>query len=211
MTENKESDVYTNTEDKRQENTDTTPQEKAEITIPVKYNKEIKELDIASAAILAQKGMKYDVISADYEELKRLAKEENKSVPQYISQLKLNRLEQRKAYLTEKCGGDTALAEHITKLESEKSDYTSGFEELNRLFPEIKTEQELPQEVLLNAETKGTLLLDEYLRYLLNKQRAENAAAKKEKEATNQSLGSQISRHGSENPEAEEFLKGLWK
>ncbi len=203
-------DVSTNTEEKN-ENTGTTPQEKAEITIPVKFNKELKELDIETASKLAQKGMKYDAISEDYGELKRLARQENQSVPQFIAALKAARLEQRKNYLTEKCGGDTALAEHITQLEAANSEYSNGFAELKSLFPQFNTEQELPTEVLLNANEKGTLLLDEYLRYLLNRQRAENAAALKAKETNNQSLGSQISRHGSENPEAEEFLKGLWK
>lgn len=210
MSEIKQSDVSTNTEEKN-ENTGTIPQEKAEITIPVKYNKELKELDVETAAMLAQKGMKYDAISNDYEELKKLARQENQSVPQFIAQLKATRLENRKNYLTEKCGGDADLAEHIARLESTDSEYSNGFAELKGLFPEIKTEQELPTEVLQNANEKGTLLLDEYLRYLLHKQRAEAKTALKAKEAVNRSLGSQISRHGSENPEAEEFLKGLWK
>ena len=210
MTEDNKSEVYTNTEEKS-DNTGTTPQEKTEITIPVKYNKELKELDIASASVLAQKGLKYDAISEDYEALKRLARLENKSVPQYIAQLKQNRSDKRRAYLTEKCGGDSELAEHIASLEAEKLESANGFEELARLFPEFKTEEELPYEVLLNSNEKGSLLLDEYLRYLLNKQRTENAAALKAKEAVNRSLGSQISRQGSVNPETEEFLKGLWK
>ena len=211
MTEINESGVSTNTPDTENENTATIPENTAEITIPVKYNKEIRQLDVETASALAQKGMKYDVISEDYNTLKALAAEESKSVPQFLADLKNSRIEIRKNYLTEKCGGDSLLAEHIATLEAKSDGFDNGFAELNTLFPEFKTETELPNEVLENANAKGTLLLDEYLRYLLLKTRAENAAVLSEKEAKNQSLGSQISRHESENPEAEEFLKGLWK
>ena len=210
MTETNETAVSTNSAENT-ENTATIPQEETEVTVPIKYNKELRELDIKTAAELAQKGMKYEAIAKDYETLKTLAREENQTVPQFLKGLKTARLEQRKNYLTEKCGGDSLLAEHIATLEAKSDGFDNGFAELNTLFPEFKTETELPNEVLENANAKGTLLLDEYLRYLLLKTRAENAAVLSEKEAKNQSLGSQISRHGSENPEAEEFLKGLWK
>lgn len=210
MTEMNETAVSTNSAENT-ENTATIPQEETEVTVPIKYNKELRELDIKTAAELAQKGMKYEAIAKDYETLKTLAREENQTVPQFLKGLKTARLEQRKNYLTEKCGGDSLLAEHIATLEAKSDGFDNGFAELNTLFPEFKTETELPNEVLENANAKGTLLLDEYLRYLLLKTRAENAAVLSEKEAKNQSLGSQISRHGSENPEAEEFLKGLWK
>ena len=39
---------------------------KNEILIPVKFNKEIKNLTADEAAQLAQKGMKFDAISDDY-------------------------------------------------------------------------------------------------------------------------------------------------
>jgi len=210
MTETNETAVSTNNAENT-ENTATIPQEETEVTVPIKYNKELRELDIKTAAELAQKGMKYEAIAKDYETLKTLAREENQTVPQFLKGLKTARLEQRKNYLTEKCGGDSLLAEHIATLEAKSDGFDNGFAELNTLFPEFKTETELPNEVLENANAKGTLLLDEYLRYLLLKTRAENAAVLSEKEAKNQSLGSQISRHESENPEAEEFLKGLWK
>lgn len=210
MTETNETAVSTNNAENT-ENTATIPQEETEVTVPIKYNKELRELDIKTAAELAQKGMKYEAIAKDYETLKTLAREENQTVPQFLKGLKTARLEQRKNYLTEKCGGDSLLAEHIAMLEAKSDGFDNGFAELNTLFPEFKTETELPNEVLENANAKGTLLLDEYLRYLLLKTRAENAAVLSEKEAKNQSLGSQISRHESENPEAEEFLKGLWK
>ncbi len=211
MTEINESGVSTNTPDTENENTATTPENKAEITIPVKYNKEIRQLDLETASTLAQKGMKYDVISEDYETLKKMAAEESKSVPQFLADLKSNRVNERKNYLTEKCGGDSELAEHILNLEKPELKTDGGFSELKSLFPEIKTEDDLPQEVLDNSKLKGTLLLDEYLRYRLLNERREKAAVLQQKKAENQSLGSQLNRKGAESPETEEFLKGLWK
>jgi len=211
MTEINESGVSTNTPDTENENTATIPENTAEITIPVKYNKEIRQLDVETASALAQKGMKYDVISEDYNTLKALAAEESKSVPQFLADLKNSRIEIRKNYLTEKCGGDSQLAEHILNLEKNSVKTDGGFSELNSLFPEIKTEDDLPQEVVDNSQLKGTLLLDEYLRYRLSNERRQKAAEMHRKRTENQSLGSQINRKGAESPETEEFLKGLWR
>lgn len=193
------------------ENTATTPENKTEITIPVKYNKETRELDIQTASILAQKGMKYDVISKDYEELKRLATQQNKSVTEFLADLRLSRFNERKNYLTEKCGGDTALAEQLARLEMPAVSEHNGFSELKALFPEIQTKEQLPLEVLENSELKGTLLLDEYLRYRLNEKIKRKNAVAEQKRADNISLGSQQSRQNRGNPETEEFLKGLWR
>lgn len=205
MTEN-ETEVLTGTEDKM----DTTPKEnEQEITIPVKFNKEIKELSLSDATALAQKGMKYDLIKEDYEQLKVLAADSGKSIPNYLSDLKNQKFNQRKTELTEICGGDSQLAEHFAKLETNfKPD--NGFEELKNMFPEI-TEETIPQEVAENAALKGTLLLDEYLRYLLREEIKQKNSAAQQKKAENLSLGSQQNRQSSDSPETEEFLKGLWK
>lgn len=62
-------------------------QEKDEATTPVsigedafleiKFNKELIKLDKENAVTLAQKGMKYDAISADYERLKSLSEQKS--------------------------------------------------------------------------------------------------------------------------------------
>ena len=63
------------------------PESTPEITVPVKYNKEIKQLDLATATALAQKGMKYDAIKEDYDLLKKLADQKNLSVPAMLQKL----------------------------------------------------------------------------------------------------------------------------
>lgn len=190
---------------------ETIPQGGNEITVPIKYNKETKLLDLETAAQLAQKGMKYEAVKDDYELLKKLALNENKSVPEFLSLLSTKHLEERKNELTEKCGGNGELAQHIMELENAHKNTDNGFSELSVMFPEFKTEDDLPHRVLERAKLRGTLLLDEYLRYMLENDRKLKANADNQKKAEKSSLGSQLNRSGAINPETEEFLKGLWK
>ncbi len=185
---------------------------KKEMLIPIKFNKEIKKITAEEAAELAQKGMKYDIIIKDYEILKGLAQEEGKSVAEFLVKLKSERLESRKKELTEKCGGDKELAEHFLKLEQSKANIEdSGFSELKENFPQIAAMEKLPNEVLEKSRLKGTKLLDEYLRYLLTETRERQKAEAEIKKADKRSLGSLQNKSGTIDPEAAEFLKGLWK
>lgn len=205
MTE-KKTDAPTSAEEIK----DTTPEKnEQEITVPIKFNKEIKELSLSEATALAQKGMKYDLIAGDYQELKNLAAENGKSVPQYLCDLKTQKFNQRKTELTEICGGDSQLAEHFAVLESQKQP-DSGFKELKEMFPEI-SEETIPYTVTENVKLKGTLLLDEYLRYLLAEERKQKHSAEQQKKAEKLSLGSQQNYQSSNSPETVEFLRGLWK
>ncbi len=187
---------------------DTTPKE--EIVIPVKYNKQIMNLDIESAGNLAQKGLKFESIADDFEKLKQLAVKDGKSVSEFINFLEQNALNSKKEMLTEKCGGDSDFAEHILKLEEGKSQEIRGFSELQAKFPEIKEIDALPESVLENAKLKGSLLLDEFLRYKLEQEIAVKNSIREQKKASLSSVGSHQSKKGNDNPEATEFLKGLW-
>lgn len=190
--------------------TDTTPKNDEPIKIPIKFNKETKNLTLEEATTLAQKGLKFESIEKEYNLLKQLALRENKSIPLYIAELDRRYNEEKKQSLTEKCGGNEEIAEHILSLENEKK-AGDGFDELTSAFPEIKSKENLPQEVLDNAELKGTLLLDEYLRYLLSQKRNAQTVARKQREGEKSSTGSLINRRDSQTSETEEFLKGLWK
>lgn len=190
--------------------TDTTPKSEEPIKIPIKFNKETRNLTLEEATTLAQKGLKFESIEKEYNLLKQLALRENKSIPLYIAELDRRYNEEKKQSLTEKCGGNEEIAEHILSLENEKK-AGDGFDELTSAFPEIKSKENLPQEVLDNAELKGTLLLDEYLRYLLSQKRNAQTVARKQREGEKSSTGSLINRRDSQTSETEEFLKGLWK
>ena len=190
--------------------TDTTPKSDEQVKIPIKFNKETKNLTLEEATTLAQKGLKFESIEKEYNLLKQLASRENKSIPNYIAELERRYNEEKKQSLTEKCGGNQEIAEHNLALEKEKK-ASDGFEELSTAFPEIKSKENLPQEVLNNAELKGTLLLDEYLRYLLSQKRNAQTIAQKQREGEKTSTGSLINNKDSHTSETEEFLKGLWK
>ena len=190
--------------------TDTTPKSDEPIKIPIKFNKETRNLSLEEATTLAQKGLKFESIEKEYNLLKQLALRENKSIPLYIAELDRRYNEEKKQSLTEKCGGNEEIAEHILSLENEKK-AGDGFDELTSAFPEIKSKENLPREVLDNAELKGTLLLDEYLRYLLSQKRNAQTVARKQREGEKSSTGSLINRRDSQTSETEEFLKGLWK
>ncbi len=196
------------------ENTEnTTPDlqesEQKEITIPVKYNKEIKELSLADATALAQKGLKFESIEKDFGALKELAARESKSVPAFISNLCDRYNEDKRKALIEECGGNEEIAEKLLSLENSQN--TNGLQELTEAFPEIKSLEDLPEEVLEKTELKGTLPLDEYLRYLLQQNRNKKAFAAKLQQSEKASTGSLLNLRGTDNPETEEFLRGLWK
>ncbi len=180
-----------------------------EITIPVKYNKEIKELSLEDATTLAQKGLKFTAIEKDFTALKELAQKENKSVPVFISELCDRYNEDKKKALIEECGGNEEIAQRIMDLESNQ--ISDGLKELTEAFPEIKSLEQLPEEVVEKSRLKGTLPLDEYLRYLLAEEKIKKSAAAKQRQSEKTTTGSLASLKGAENLEAEEFLRGLWK
>ena len=182
-----------------------------EVLIPVKFNKETKNLSVEEASVLAQKGMKYDAISEDYSALKELAATQNKSVSEFIKSIKDKNTEARLNELLEKCGGDREAAEHFLNLEMKAANKDDGFKEVESYFPEFKSKEDLPEEVLENARLKGSMLLDEYLRYLLKNNREQESQKKQNEIARTSSIGSQVNKSGSGDPELTEFLKGIWK
>ncbi len=183
-----------------------------EIFVPIKYNKEVINLTLQQASELAQKGKKFEAVSGELEDLKELAELKGQSLSQFVASLKAERSIKRQAELTEKCGGDEQLAQHIIELESgKKGTETAGFEELKVFFPQFDSPEDLPEEVLQSASLKGSLLLDEYLRYMLKEKMLSKEIENNQKIAEKNSIGSQLNRSRALNPEAAEFLKGLWR
>ena len=190
---------------------DTIPNDNSEIIVPIKYNKEIINLNLEKAQELAQKGMKFDMIQQDYAALKELAVKSGKTVGEYICELKNDIAQKRLNEVTEKCGGDNEFAKYILKLENGNSTDIRGFSELLECFPKINTIEDLPESVVEAAKLKGTLLLDEYLRFLYKERLAMNESIKKQNLANQSAMGPFVNRRGGENPETAEFLRGLWQ
>lgn len=188
----------------------TEPEDEKEVFVPVKFNKEIRRLDLKEAARLAGLGLKFEAVSDDYDLLRSLAANDGHSVSEYLARLQNKSRECRHRELTELCGGNGEIADYVMQLEG-KSERDDGFDELQNEFPNIKSPNELPETVVENAALRGTRLLDEYLRYLHAAKRDAKRAADIQKNAELASLGSQTDRKGGINPETAEFLKGLWR
>ena len=186
---------------------ETTPSAGKEVFVPVKFNKEIKNLGLEDAARLAQMGLKFEAIADDYEALKNIAAKAGHSVSEYIAELSRQNDENRRQELTEECGGNEKMADYVMQLEK-SGEESDDFAELTA---EIKSISDLPDSVVQKSELRGTKLLDEYLRYRLTEEREAASAALKQKNAENLSLGSLTDRKGGINPETAEFLKGLWR
>lgn len=179
-----------------------------ETVIPVKYNKEIRNLSVAEATELSQKGLKFESVSRDLERLKKLAGD--RSIGDYITALEEKRDSDMKQELLEKCGGNEEIADRIIELEKKGAQSgIKGFEEFSEYFPE-KDISEIPESVISAAKLRNGNLLDEYLRYE-QKCRNDIAAAKKTvKENEIKNIGSQRSEGENVSAEMLEFSRGLW-
>ena len=182
-----------------------------EITVPVKFNKQVMNLDLEKAQELAQKGLKFDAIAKDYNRVKNLAKADGKSVAEFIADIECQKRKSRQSEILSKCGDDTEFADYVLQLENAKSDVVKGFDEVSEAFLEIKSIDDLPESVVDAAKMKGTLLLDEYLRYLHNQSVLMKKTIKKQKESEQSAMGSMINTNDAESPETAEFLRGLWR
>lgn len=199
------------TEEKENNNIEaTTPKDIKDTKIPVKFNKEIKYLTVEEASILAQKGMKYDLIADTLEQLKKLALGAEKTIPQFLQNLENEKIQKRKEELLKKCSGDNDLVEKIISFEGNHTQ-NNHFDEIEKYFPNIKSEEDLPKEVRESSKLKGTLLLDEYLRYLLAQKKRQEKSKEHEEKVQKASIGSLKNCKSPTSPETEEFIKGLWK
>lgn len=172
--------------------------------LEVKFNKEIRKLTSDEAVTLAQKGMKFDLISANFEKLKELSRLSGKSVGNFLSALECERREKRLKELTEDCGGNEDAARRLLDAETVRDDLS----ELRAEFPEI-SEEAVPDEVKTAAKEKGTGLLLEYLLYLHRQRTASEQELLRRKETAEKSLGPLSSGTVGETACAE-FIKGVW-
>ncbi len=104
------------------------------------------------------------------------------------------------------------MEENINKKETELSkEIIESFKEVAENFPNIKSIEELPESVIENAKNSKRALLDEFLRYRLSQEKAVKENISAQENAKNSSIGSQLNKSKGENPEAAEFLRGLWR
>lgn len=177
-----------------------------EVTIPVKFNKEVKNITAEQAASLAQKGMKFEMIEDEFLKLRNLAAKSKMSVREYINHLENEQSAARREELLEECGGNEALADRVMELES-GAPQNDGLEELKEYFPTVKSLDDLPRAVVESARLKGENLLNSYLRFRFIKRRQKAEENLFESAAKNASIGSLKS---PDTAVTDTFIKALW-
>lgn len=179
---------------------ETMPNENSGQVIPIKFNKEIKEITLEEAKSLAQKGMKYDTVSEPLERIRSLAADSGKTLAEYVSFLEKQQKSAQNESQTEK--KDTPAAE---------SELIKGINELLANAPEIKSIEDIPQSVLKAAKEKGGNLFDEYLRYQFEQSRKVRDALLSRENAERSAVGPISTGTPVESALSAEFLKGLFK
>lgn len=215
MTENNQdlNSEQTNLQDKSKEtSTDTIPTDFEGITVPIKFNKEMINLNLQDAANLAQKGKKFEAIANELSRLRRIAGANGQSVTDFINTLEGQQVEKRKEELLIECGGNEVAVERILKLESEAQGEEVSLEEIKSFFPNIKKLSDLPESVVERAKSLGSNLLNEYLRYREQQRlqsRENESAAKKAQSNSIGAMGGSLSVADSDVAHSE-FIKGIW-
>lgn len=182
------------------------PEAQKQVTIPVKFNKETKNLTAGEAQILAQKGMKFEMIENDFDKLRTLASRQKMSVGEFISDLERRQNQKRREELIAECGGNEEIADRVLQFENgEKAD--DGLSELKEYFPTVKSLDDLPRAVVESARLKGENLLNTYLKYRLIKRKQAAEKSLFEQGAANASVGSLKS---AGVPAEDDFIKALW-
>ncbi len=195
-----------------EEKNEITPQQSTEnnnLFIPVKFNKEIRNITVEEASSLSQKGLKYDAISPQWEKVRLFAKQENMSTSDFLNALEKKRTEKRIEELTQQCGGNSEMAHRILSLEGNTEEELRGLNDFKEYFPEKSTDS-LPTEVIDRAKENNSNLLDEYLRYKARQDALKYAQEKQKRENIQSSVGSQKDSGLSRSPESHEFIRGIW-
>ncbi len=205
-------------------------------TVPVKYNKQYRELTPEEAGIYAQKGMKYDALEPDLAKLKQLAALSGRSLSQVIDGIYRANQELEKQDCMRLAGGNPQAAAELLEarnlkggrayealLEAERkaseteraatgSRLADEFIQLQRECPEIGSLDDLPDSVLEAAARKETPLM---LEYLLYRRREENSLRRAKEDgaaARTAAAGSLRDLSGdSQSPAFSAMLDGLWK
>lgn len=210
--------------------------ERPAVTIPVKYNKQYRELTPEQATVYAQKGMKYESLEPSLNKLKYLAAASGKSLADVVERLYAASDEMLMQKLLQRTGGDKALADTLFRAEKEKHGkaYTSvlmseqraasaerfdtnnrlagEFLELQKEFPELGSFDKVPEAVAKNAALKGTSLFSEYLLYRHREERRASDAIRRQKAAGEASLGKQGGSAGDgSSQQIEAMRRGVWQ
>ncbi len=192
--------------------------------LTVRYNHRDKELCEDEAKTLAQKGLAYDSI---YPKLKRAAALKGMDVKAFVSSFERNEEDAYRASLVEQYGEESEAVEGLMELYRAKKDalvqdavdrwdgdeakrkasVEEQFKALKSEFPDIKSYESLPPEVLSDVEG-GAELLPSYLKYKYFEDKRIKESERKAAESAAASAGALGSNEVTEST-MDAFLKGL--
>lgn len=206
--------------------------EKSEVTVPIRFNHQRRELTLKEAAEYAQKGLAAEPIMA---KLRFLAQTQNKNVGQVVDDYITNNEQSRYKEICEIAGGDMDIinqllvaqarkdrkafdemvaaqqTEHQQEVDFENNRLADGFIQLQNEFPNIADISQIPDQVINNAVDFNISLMDAYLRFLHSENRRVAQAKAAEELAARAAVGSQKSRGGNHaSAEIEAMMQGIW-
>lgn len=186
------------------------PNENSEPTISVKFNKEVRQITVSEAQSLAQKGLKYDMVSEPLERLRKMAADNGKNLNDYLSFLENQASTAHKNELLCKCSGDEKLVEEIMSLEGKREGGLIGLDELMKNVDTVKSLNDVPEPVLLAAKERGGNLFDEFLRYQFIQSRKVKDAVLSRENAKKSTTGPITAGTPASDAAGIQFLKGIW-
>ena len=205
-------------------------------TVPVKYNKQYRELTPEEAGIYAQKGMKYESLEPYLARLRFMGQQTGQSLEKVLEGMYQASEDLARKKILDEAGGNQTLADRLMEArrlknkaafdamladdkkaaESEIADnnqrLAGEFKDLNAEFPAIANIEDVPQSVIKSALRSGRDLLSEYLRYQHTESKRVKQAETQKATAAKASAGSQASGTGPSDtsPEIAAMLQGIW-
>lgn len=204
-------------------------------TVPVKYNKQYRELTPDEASVYAQKGMKYESLEPHLAKLRLIGQQTGLSLEKILDGVYQASENLARKRILEQTGGNQALADQLMEArqlknksaydamlshaqqtaENQKKDnnqrLAAEFQELRAACPELDRIDDLPDSVLQAALRSGRDLLSEYLRYQHTQSRRVKEAAAQGEKARNAAVGSLAGDAAPDDtPALSAMLKGVW-
>lgn len=204
-------------------------------TVPVKYNKQYRELTPDEASVYAQKGMKYESLEPHLAKLRLIGQQTGLSLEKILDGVYQASEDLARKRILEEAGGNQNLANKLMEArqlknksaydamlsdvqraaERQKDDnnqrLAAEFQELRAAFPALSGIDDLPDSVLQAALRSGRDLLSEYLRYQHTESRRVKQAEAQGEKARNAAVGSLAGDAAPDDtPALSAMLKGVW-
>lgn len=205
-------------------------------TIPVKYDKQYRELTPDEARAYAQKGMRYEALEPQLSKIRFVARQSGMSVESVLDGVYQASEAAARKKMLDKVGGDEQLADVLmeawrvknkaayddmltaeakaaeTEAEDNNKRLADEFTELRREFPEIARIEDVPKAVMQAAVRSGRDLLSEYLLHTHKESKRVAQAEAQQAAAAKAATGSQTGGEPpAENPEITAMLSGVWR